>query len=175
MNILVFCSANDLADKYTNPTKELAKLIAENGHNLVWGGSDSGLMGVIANETQKAGGKIIGVSVESLDEFTHKNADEMTVAKSLPERKAIMMEKADAIIALVGGLGTLDEIAEVIELKKHGWLNKSFVIMDTENFYQGLKTQIQVMIDEGFITRPLEDFLHFTSSPKETIDYLTVK
>jgi predicted Rossmann-fold nucleotide-binding protein len=99
----------------------------------------------------------------------------MVVAKDLPERKATMFARADAIVMLVGGLGTLDEATEVLELKKHKVHNKPVVILNTENFYEGLKLQLQKMQSDGFITRPLEDFVYFADTPEEAIEYLNEK
>src|SRR4051794_1668442 len=108
MNILVFCSAQDVPEKYTKAATELATLIAEGGHTLIWGGSDSGTMKVIADAAQAAGGKTHGVSMELMKELARKNADIMEVAKDLAERKAFMLERSDAVVALPGGIGTLD-------------------------------------------------------------------
>lgn len=98
----IFCSANELEDKYTKPALEFAQLVAQNGYSLVWGGTNQGLMSLVASEVQDAGGKIIGVSVEHLKHLARKNADEMIIAKSPGERKAVFLKRCDAIIVLVG-------------------------------------------------------------------------
>lgn len=175
MNILIFCSASELEEKYSNPAKQFAKLLPENGYGLVWGGSDRGLMKEIASAVQKAGGKITGVTFELLKHRARKNADEMIVTKDLSERKATMLARADAVAVLVGGIGTLDEITEVLELKKHGIHNKPVVVLNTENFYSGFQQQLQTMKDNGFIQKPLEDLIYFTADPKQAIAYINQK
>lgn len=170
--IAVFCSANDLDKKYTDSAKEFAKLLAKNSYNLVWGGSDKGLMQIMASGVQAGGGKIVGVSMELLRASARKEADEMIIAKDLGERKAMMLKRSDAIVMLVGGIGTLDEITEILELKKHGIHSKPIIILNTENFYEGLKGQLQKMEDEGFLTKPLEEFVFFADSPQQVIYYL---
>ena len=150
-HILVFCSANDLEDKYTKPAKEFAKLLAKSGFHLVWGGSDRGLMKVIASTVQENGGKIVGISVQFLKAAVCENADEMIVAKDLRERKETMLKRCDAIVMMVGGIGTLDELTEMLELKKHKLHDKPIIILNTDNFYEGLKVQLQKMKDDGFL------------------------
>ncbi|HSW88003.1 MAG TPA: TIGR00730 family Rossman fold protein [Candidatus Saccharimonadales bacterium] len=168
----VFCSANDLEEKYTTPAKEFAKLMTEHGYNLVWGGSDRGLMRTIASAVQDGGGKIVGVTIARYQERARKNADEMILASSLGERKATILERSDAIVVLVGGIGTLDELSEMLELKKQGKHNKPIVVLNTDNFYEGIKVQLQKMKDDGFLNRPLEDFIYFADKPIEAIEYI---
>ncbi len=118
-NICVFCSTNEVEKKYVDVTKQLGALIAKNHFNLVWGGGNRGLMKVIADSVQSNGGKVFGVTVELFKGHRRMNADEMIITKDLPERKKLLLRKSDALILLPGGVGSLDEITEVIELKKH--------------------------------------------------------
>lgn len=170
--IAVFCSAYDLDEKYKKPAKEFGRLLAENGFHLVWGGTNTGLMEIIADEVQKGGGKLIGISLEVFRHKARKDADEMTIYKTLGERKAAILDRADAIAALVGGIGTLDEVTEIIELKKQKHHNKPIIILNTDNFYEGLKVQIQKMSDEGFIPMPLDKLFKFADGPEGAIEYL---
>lgn len=181
MNICVFCSANDLDEKYTKPAKELARLLAEAGHTLVWGGSDNGLMKVMADGVQEGGGKLVGVSMELFKEYARKNADEMIIAKTLGERKATLLERSDVIIMLVGGLGTLDEATEVLELKKEGNHDKDIIILNTNGFYDGLQTQLERMATEGFLpvketteikVRSLAQLVKFAKTPQEVMGFI---
>ena len=170
--IAVFCSANELEEKYTGPAKEFAKLLAKNKYNLVWGGTDKGLMKVMASGVSEGGGKIVGISMDLLKNLARKDADEMIIAKDLGERKATILKRSDAIVVLVGGIGTLDEITEILELKKHKIHNKPIVILNTENFYEGLKVQLQKLRDDGFLIRPLDELIYFANQPEEVIEYL---
>lgn len=178
MNVCVFCAANDLNEKYTEPAKKLAKLLAEAGHTLVWGGSNVGLMKIMADGVQNGGGKIIGISLEYYKANARPNADKMIIAKTLGERKAQLLEHADIIVNLVGGLGTLDEMTEIIELKKQNHHNKMSIILNTDGFYDGLKMQLERIYSEGFISakehndsnkRPLTDFVRFADTPEDVM------
>lgn len=172
MNVCVFCSANDLPERYTEPAKELAVLLAKSEHNLVWGGSDTGLMRIMARGVQDAGGKVHGVSMELLKHKAYQGADEMIIAKDLPERKATMLKMADAIIMLVGGIGTIDEFTEVLELKKHQVHDKPLIVLNTAHFYDGLQLLMNKMNDEGFLPRPLTELVYFAEQPNDVLAYL---
>jgi uncharacterized protein (TIGR00730 family) len=169
MNVCVFCSANDLADKYMAPARQLATLIAEHGHSLVWGGSDTGVMKIMADGVRAGGGKIYGISVEILKERARPDADEMVIAKDLGERKAKMLARSDVIIVLPGGLGTLDELSEILELRKHNAHQKVVIVLNTDGFYGGLRTQLGRMSTEGFIKRPLAEYIAYADTPNEAI------
>jgi uncharacterized protein (TIGR00730 family) len=171
-NICVFCSFNEVDKKYTEVTKQLGCLIAKNNFNLVWGGGNRGLMKVIAASVQDNGGKIFGVTIELLKGYRRMNADEMIITKDFPERKRLLLKKADAIILLPGGVGSLDEITEAIELKKHNFHLKPVVILNTDKFYEGLKIQLQRMEKDGFLTKALDEFLYFANTPQEAINYI---
>lgn len=170
LKVCVFCSANDLDKKYVKPAQELATLLAQNGHTLVYGGSDNGLMKVMASGVQAGGAKVVGVSVEYLRDVAKKDADEMHFAKDLSERKALMLELADVLVVLVGGIGTLDEVTEVMEHKKHGHHDKPIIILNTDGFYDGFRTQLTRMEKEGFFWHPLDEYVRFCETPQEVIN-----
>ncbi|MEU2655425.1 TIGR00730 family Rossman fold protein [Streptomyces sp. NPDC007325] len=172
MNICVFLSAADLDERYTAPAREFAGLLGKAGHTLVWGGSDTGLMKVVADGVQAAGGRLVGVSVDFLAAKARTNADEMTVAKDLAERKALLLAKSDAIVVMVGGTGTLDEATEILELKKHAKHTKPVVVLNTAGFYDGLRTQFQRMEDDGFLPRPLARLAFFAEDGAAALAYL---
>ena len=172
MNICIFCSAADVEEKYKFAAAEFSTLVAERGHTLVWGGSNVGLMEVIASAAQQAGGKIIGISIEHFRKNLREDADEMIVAKDLAERKALLLKNCDAIVALVGGTGTLDEVTEMIELKKYEVHNKPVVFLNTDGFYDGLKQLFGRMQKEGFLFFPIETIVHFADTPEEAMAYI---
>lgn len=172
MNICVFLSAADLDDRYTTPAREFAELLGKGGHTLVWGGSDVGLMKVVADGVQDAGGRLLGVSVDFLADRARAGADEMVIARDLAERKALLLAKADAVVVMVGGTGTLDEATEILELKKHGKTDKPVVLLNTAGFYDGLKEQFRRMDAEGFLPRPLTDLVFFAEEPVGALAHL---
>ncbi|MFC0599349.1 TIGR00730 family Rossman fold protein [Streptomyces palmae] len=172
MNICVFLSAAELDETYTAPAREFARLIGEGGHSLVWGGSDVGLMKVVADGVQEAGGRLVGISVEFLADKARVGADEMVITKDLAERKALLLARSDAIVIMVGGTGTLDEATEILELKKHGLHTKPVVLLNTAGFYDGLKQQFQRMEKEGFLPLPLTELVFFAEDGVGAMAYL---
>ncbi|MFG3253361.1 TIGR00730 family Rossman fold protein [Streptomyces sp. NPDC048172] len=172
MNICVFCSAADLDAVYTDAARDFAELIGKRGHSLVWGGSDSGLMKVVADGVQDAGGKLIGISVEFLRDVARPNADEMIVTPDLAARKALLLSRADAVVVMVGGTGTLDEATEILELRKHGMHTKPVAILNTAGFYDGLQQQMERMEAENFLPLPLTKLVHFATDGAEALDLL---
>jgi uncharacterized protein (TIGR00730 family) len=178
MNICIFCSAAQVDDKYIEPARRLAQMVAKEGHTLVWGGSDRGLMHEVAVAAQEAGGKIFGISMEQLKKSAYEGADTMLFAKDMAERKTLMLKHSDAIVSLPGGTGTLDELTELFELRRYGQHNKRLVVMDTDNFYEGLRLQYQRMQTEGFLNRlprPLGDLLTFVNTPEEVMEFLSTE
>ncbi|MVU81444.1 TIGR00730 family Rossman fold protein [Nocardia sp. ET3-3] len=172
MDICVFLSAADLDDRYTGPAREFAELIGKGGHTLVWGGSNVGLMKVVADGVQDSGGRLVGVSVEFLAGKARPDADEMIIAADLAERKARLIGLADAVVIMVGGTGTLDEATEILEMKKHGLHRKPVVLLNTEGFYDGLLAQFERMESEGFLPLPLAELVSFADTPADALALL---
>ncbi|MEU6984907.1 TIGR00730 family Rossman fold protein [Streptomyces sp. NPDC046324] len=172
MNICVFLSAADLDERYTAPARDFAERLGKAGHTLVWGGSDVGLMKVVADGVEEAGGRLVGVSVEFLAAKARPGTDQMIVTKDLAARKALLLAKSDAIVIMVGGTGTLDEATEVLELRKHGKHTKPVVLLNTAGFYDGLKAQFQRMEAEGFLPLPLADLVFFAEDGESALAHL---
>lgn len=175
MNITIFCSAHDVREPYTSAAKEFAGLLAKKGHVLVWGGSNKGTMKAIADAAQEAGGKIIGISVEHLKMNARSNADEMFIAKDWPERRAILLARGDAVAALPGGIGTLDEITEVLEYKKQDMHKKPIVFLNTAGFYDGFEIQMERMDKGGFLPKALAEYAYFADTPEEAMTYIEAR
>lgn len=173
MLICAFLSAADLDDRYTGPAREFAELVGRGGHTLVWGGSDTGLMKVVADGVDAAGGGLVGISVEFLRHKARASADEMVFAKDLAERKALLLARSDALVVLPGGLGTLDEVTDILELKKHRLHNKPVVLLNTAGFYDGLMVQLRRMDDDGFLPMPLADLVVDADNAVDALAYLT--
>jgi uncharacterized protein (TIGR00730 family) len=173
MNICVFLSAADLDERYTRPAREFAELLGRGGHSLVWGGSDTGLMKVVADGVRETGGRLVGVSVEFLRQWARVDADDMVIAKDLAERKALLLAQSDAVVVMAGGLGTLDEATEILEQRKHGLHDKPVVLLNTAGFYDGLIVQLRRMEDEGFLPVPVADLVYFAHEGADALAYLT--
>jgi uncharacterized protein (TIGR00730 family) len=172
MNICLLLSAADLDERYTRPAREFARLIGKGGHTLVWGGSDAGLMKVVADGVREAGGRLVGISVDLLRAWARKDADEMVIAKDLAERKALMLARSDAFVVMAGGLGTLDEATEILELKKHGLHRKPVVLLNTAGFYDGLTKQLRRMDEDGFLPVPLSELLFLANRGSDALAHI---
>ena len=172
MNICVFLSAADLDERYTRPAREFGELIGAGGHTLVWGGSDTGLMKVVADGVHEAGGRLVGISVELFRGVARDGADEMVFTRDLAERKAVLLERADAIVVMAGGLGTLDEATDILEHRKQRLHDKPVVLLNTAGFYEGLTLQLRRMESEGFLPVPLDDLVHVTDDGAAALAYL---
>jgi uncharacterized protein (TIGR00730 family) len=172
MNICVFLSAADLDERYTRPAREFAELIGKGGHTLVWGGSDTGLMKVVADGVRETGGRLVGISVDFLRAWARKDADEMVLAKDLANRKALMLARSDAVVVMAGGLGTLDEATEILELRKHRLHDKPVVLLNTAGFYDGLALQLQRMQADGFLPVPLAELVFLADDGASALAHL---
>lgn len=172
MRISVFCSAKDLDSGYAAMAREFGERLGRNGHTLVWGGSDTGTMKVVADAVRTGGGKLVGVSVEVLRSDARADSDEMVFMATLAERKQEMLRRADAVAVLPGGTGTLDEATEAIELKKLGEHTKPIGFLNTKGFYEGVRTQLAHMEAEGFVTGSVTELVAFVDTPDGLLDYL---
>lgn len=174
-NICVFCSSSHKIDEiYINAAEELGRLIGKQGHTLIYGGSHLGLMGVLAKSVQKNGGKVIGVIPEHLGSLA-QGEDEIIKAKNMFHRKEIMEMKSDAFIALPGGIGTIDEIFDIlvgIQLKIH---SKPLTIINTNNYFDDLIKQLNKIDLEGFSTLKFDivqinNLFTISKTPKQALD-----
>lgn len=179
MNICVFCSAQKVPEQYRESARDLGARIARGGHTLIWGGTNRGLMKIVADSAQEHGARLVGISMEIIKGKARKNLDELVVAKDLCERKRIMLERSDVFIVLPGGIGTLDEMAEMIELKRHRVHHKPLVLLNVGNFYDGIQAQLETMDREGFfgdlgkdVVEGVEHLIHFNVTPEEAMRYI---
>jgi uncharacterized protein (TIGR00730 family) len=172
MKICVFLSAAELDERYTAPAREFAELVGKGGHTLVWGGSDTGLMKVVADGVRATGGRLVGISVELLRGHARRDAEEMVITRDLAERKATMLARCDAVVVMVGGLGTLDEATDILELRKHGLHQKPIVLLNSAGFYDGLALQLRRMDADGFLPIPLDELIHFAEDGASALAHL---
>ncbi|MFO0703904.1 MAG: TIGR00730 family Rossman fold protein [Patescibacteria group bacterium] len=174
--VCVFCSSSPAANKFEKPVIEFCNKFSDMGYELVWGGSNVGLMKLVAETVKSSGAKIHGVSLEKLLTQLRHDADSIYVAKSLAERVDKMIEFSDAFVILPGGSGTLDELAHVIELKRLGYHNKPIVIFNIEGFYDGIikyfnevfENEMQfIWKDNQRVKAPIEFILHVATEAEE--------
>ena len=161
MNIVVYCGSTlGNNEKFAEGAKLLGEWIAAHGHTLVYGGAKGGLMGLVADAVLGNGGEVIGVlpNVESIQKRRHPSLTQYIDTKDMAERKAKMIELADAYVALPGGPGTLDEITDVISLARLGIDTNPCVLYDIDGYYQTLGQFFDQMVATEFTNT--EDFKH---------------
>ncbi len=174
-NICVFCSSSDfLNEVYYKDAKELGRLMGQNGYNIVYGGSTLGMMWACASEVKNNGGKIYGVMPQRLVDMGCRtdNCDEFYLADGMRDRKQKMDEISDAVIALAGGFGTLEEFAEMFVQKQLGYNKKAIVLLNTNGFYNKLLDFFNTIIEEKFANKYTKNLIYIASTPKEAINYI---
>ena len=172
-NISIFCGAHEGKNpKYAEEAKSIAGIISKKGINVVFGGGDVGLMKVISDTALDNGVDALGISLRSLYELELVNPrlKEVVVAETLLDRKDIFMDRSDAFIVLPGGVGSLDELAEVMASNQLGIINKPIGILNTEGYYDHLLSWFKKAVEEGFISSANFDELLISSSPEELVD-----
>ena len=172
-NISIFCGAHEGNNpKYAEAAKSIAEIISKKGINVVFGGGNVGLMKVISDTALDNGVNALGISLKSLYELELVNPrlEEVVVAETLLDRKDIFMDRSDAFIVLPGGVGSLDELAEVMASNQLGIINKPIGILNTEGYYDHLLSWFKKAVEEGFISSANFDELLISSSPEELVD-----
>ncbi|MDR1056869.1 MAG: TIGR00730 family Rossman fold protein [Prevotellaceae bacterium] len=152
--ICVYCASSDKIDeKYLDAADALGKIFVDNNCTLVYGGGARGLMGHIADAVMRNGGKAIGYIPRFMleVEWGKTNITELIEVDDMHERKKRLIENVDAVVALPGGCGTLDELMEVITLKRLGQFTKPVVILNQDGFYNALVDLFEKMIDKKFM------------------------
>jgi cytokinin riboside 5'-monophosphate phosphoribohydrolase len=171
----VFCSSsNNLDREYFMEAETLADLICSNNHNLVYGGTTVGLMGVVAAKVKASNRKVTGVIPQLIYEkgIGNRDADELIITKNMRERKAAMHTYSDAFVALPGGFGTLEEVMEVITLKQLQYHNKPVVLVNTRGYFNSLNNFFEHMYRERFASEKFRSLYRFVEHAGEAIDYL---
>ena len=153
-SICVYCGANPgTLPIYRESAMRLGQLLAKARVQIVYGGGNVGLMGIIADAALAEGGHVLGVIPESLEklEVAHRGLTELRIVRSMHERKLMMAEYSQAFIALPGGIGTAEEIFEVFTWSQLGIHLKPCGILNVGGFYDGFIQQIQRMVTDGFL------------------------
>jgi len=174
-NICVFASAsNEVDKKYFACARELGAEIAKNGYDLVYGASDLGLMGEAANTAKKLGSNVVGVMPQKLYDYgiSPGNCSKFILTSGMRERKAKMDELSDAVVALPGGFGTLEELSEIIVQKQLGYNNKPIVLINLDGFYDNLIKFFDTLINENFASKSSANLYFVASCASEAIKYI---
>ena len=174
-SVCVFCASRDgVRDDYLAAADSFGRELAARDMALVYGGGNVGLMGALADGALDAGGHVIGVIPDFLREreVAHTGLSEMVFVDDLFERKALMIERADAFVALPGGIGTFDEILEVIAWRQLRQLRQPIGLLDVAGFFQPWRALWQHVIDEGFVRAAELDTIVIDDDPGRLVDAL---
>ena len=178
--ICIFCgSKSGRNPAYQQAAIQLGSLIAEKGYELVYGGGNVGLMGVIAGACLNQGGHVIGVIPETLihrevegTKVGHDRLSRLEVVDTMHERKARMAELSDAFIALPGGIGTLEELFEIYTWSQLEFHQKPIGLLNTECFFNPLIQLLDHMVQESFLAAETRSELYFESDPQKLLDHI---
>lgn len=172
MNITVYsASSGQVPTTYVKAAQQLGRLIAHKKHTLINGAGRTGLMGACTDACIANGGKAVGIIPQFMIEqdWQHKGMTELIVTPDMHQRKEKMAQSGDACIALAGGVGTLEELLEIITWKQLGLYLKPIVILNTNNFYDPLLAQLQKAADERFMRQEHTQIWHVATNADEAI------
>lgn len=170
MNITVYLGSNEGNDPcLRKAVEELGTWIGNSGHALIYGGSKSGLMGILADSVLKAGGEVTGVEPQFFieNELQHDGLTKLIVTKDMTERKNKMIALGEAFIAFPGGTGTLEEIAEVMSQVSLKQLHAPCVLYNLNGYYDGLKALLHHMIEKGLSSKERQEGIYFAENLDE--------
>lgn len=175
MNITVYLGANEGNDQtLTEAVRELGTWIGESGNRLVYGGSKSGLMGILAKSVLSASGEVFGVEPVMFvnRDLQYEKLTQLFITQDMSERKAKMAKLGDAFIALPGGTGTLEEISEIMSKVSLGMINAPCIIFNHHGYYNGLKQLLDKMVEQGLSTKERQNKIYFADSVVDIISLL---
>ncbi len=173
--VCVFCGARDgESPAFRELAADMGRRIAARGWTVVYGGGDIGLMGALAGGALEAGGKVVGIIPRALlrQERGKHEITRLEVVESMAIRKERMIALSDAFLTLPGGLGTLDELFEVLTLRQVGLHRKPVGIIDHEGYFSSLLAAIEAMARHGFVVREHVDHMLVTESAEDLLDGL---
>jgi uncharacterized protein (TIGR00730 family) len=154
-SVCVFCgSAPGARPSYSDAARELGAALARSGTTLVYGGGRLGLMGIVADATLQAGGRVIGVIPRMLieRELAHPDLTQQHVVNTMHERKTLMADLSDGFVGLPGGMGTFDELVEIVTWAQLGLHAKPVILANIDDYYRTLYAMLDNAVREGFVT-----------------------
>ena len=172
MRIAVYCgSSRRIGEPYVSAARQLGEALARRGHVMVYGGGRTGLMGIVADAALATGGRVHGVILEAFvaEGVAHEGLHELVRVETMRLRKQGLDERADAFIALPGGLGTLEELAEILSFRKLGFHARPLVLLDTAGFWAPLVAQLELAIEEGFDREEVRGYFTVTRDPDQAV------
>ncbi len=175
MTVCVFAASSSRIDRqYSDAAAELGALFAAGEMSVVYGGGGIGLMGTLADSVIRNGGKVTGVIPSFMNDegWGHNRITEMIVTTDMGERKRNMFARADAVVALPGGIGTLEELTEAITLKQLGLFRGPVVILNTLDFYRSFIEFLDQMIKGNVLRKEHKGIWEIASTPADVISIL---
>jgi uncharacterized protein (TIGR00730 family) len=173
--ICVYCGSSPGGrPEYAEAARSLARALARREIGLVYGGASIGIMGELANAVLEERGEVIGVMPQALvdKEVSHKGLTELKVVSSMHERKAMMAELSDGFVALPGGLGTLEELFEVLTWSQLGFHSKPIALLNSACYFDHLLLFMNQAVDEGFVKKPHRDMLLVDEEADRLLDLM---
>ncbi len=173
--LAVYCGSRlGDAPAFVEAARCLGRLLGQSGATLVYGGGCVGLMGAVADATLAAGGRVVGVIPQALmdREVGHRGLSELHVVQTMHERKQLMAERADAFVALPGGIGTLEELYEVWSWQQLGYHDKPVALLNVERYYDALLEFHRAMQARGFVSDAQFNALLVESDPASLLERL---
>lgn len=153
-SVCVYCGSKPgNASLFAALATEVGRWIGQHGGQLVYGGGRNGLMGIVADSTRAAGGRVVGIIPKALveREWAHTGCDELHVVDTMHERKRMMMERADTFVALPGGIGTFEELFEVWAWRQLGYHDKPIGILGSRGYYERMMDFMAQVVEDGFM------------------------
>lgn len=175
MNICVYGSAsNDINKKYIEETENLGRILAKNGHNLIFGAGGQGLMGAAARGFYSEGANITGVVPKffNVDGILFEHCNEIIRTDTMRERKQKMDDLAEAFITTPGGIGTYEEFFEIITLKQLGQSQKPLIIFNIDGYFDPLLNLLENCVTGKFMPHHTLELVHFSDTAEDIIEYL---
>lgn len=175
-SVCVYCgSSPGFRPEYAEAAKALGRAMAEQGLALVYGGGKVGLMGIVADSVMAHGGAAIGIIPDALmqKEVGHRGLTELHVVRNMHERKQMMADRADAFIAMPGGVGTFEELFETFTWAQLGYHDKPVGLLNVSGFYDGMLAFLNHAVGEGFLKQIHADMLHVSDSPSGLLGKLS--
>ena len=170
MKICVFCASSESVDNvYFEAAADLGKEIVMRGWELLYGGTNCGLMREVSDAVKNGGGEVTGIIPQCIVDrgVSAEGISELIVAPDMKERKSMMREKADAFIALPGGWGTLEEITEVLTLKRLGRTEKRAFLYNINGYYEPLRGTFRQMVEKEFLPEEEMELFEFVANVDE--------
>ena len=171
-SLAVFCGSKGGNNPlFCEHAKQLGYMLAQKNITLIYGGSDKGIMGAIANAVLEKNGKVIGIIPKILTEWEHQHSGitELHEVEDMHSRKRMLYEKCDAALILAGGYGTMDELFEMLTWNQLNIHDKKIIILNTSGFYDHLIMHLKAMEEQNFLYHKIIHRLTIISSPDELI------